>query len=473
MPPEIDLLAVDRGSVTAPAGCGKTQLIADTLQLHDGAKPFLILTHTNAGAAALRLRMKRGGVSSSKYRVATLDGFAMRLIAAFPKRSGHNPKVLQLANAKTDYPAIREAALGLLKAGHLTQTLRATYARLIVDEYQDCNIVQHGIVDALASALPTVVLGDPLQAIFGFAGHLVDWKTEVWPAFPAVGRLMTPWRWINAGTEPLGRWLIEIRKDLLNRRPVDISKAPPELVWVRLDPADPEGTRRTAALTRLEGQERNILIIGDAKNPRGRHQLTSQTRGATSVEAVDMSDLTGFARNLDLESEGALGTLVGFYGELMTGVGAAELCKRVTTIRGGRNKTEPTEVERSAVAFTEAPSMNTALWLLQTLEDQPNTRTYRPDMLHCCRTAMRSAASGKVSFLDAVLATRERNRHEGRPIGRRAVGSTLLLKGLEADAAVILEPEQMTPANLYVAMTRGARRLVICSASQTLTPAWS
>lgn len=86
---------------------------------------------------------------------------------------------------------------------------------------------------------------------------------------------------------------------------------------------------------------------------------------------------------------------------------------------------------------------------------------------------MRSAASGKVSFLDAVLATRERNRHEGRPIGRRAVGSTLLLKGLEADAAVILEPEQMTPPNLYVAMTRGARRLVICSASQTLTPARS
>ena len=31
MPPEIDLFAIERGSITAPAGCGKTQLIAETL----------------------------------------------------------------------------------------------------------------------------------------------------------------------------------------------------------------------------------------------------------------------------------------------------------------------------------------------------------------------------------------------------------------------------------------------------------
>lgn len=52
MPVEIDLLSVDRGSVTAPAGCGKTQLIADNLAQHRDPKPVLVLTHTNAGAAA-------------------------------------------------------------------------------------------------------------------------------------------------------------------------------------------------------------------------------------------------------------------------------------------------------------------------------------------------------------------------------------------------------------------------------------
>lgn len=68
----------------------------------------------------------------------------MRLIAKFPARSGHNPQILQLHQPNTDYPAIRHAAMLLLQAGHLAQPLRATYARLLVDEYQDCNVVQIG-----------------------------------------------------------------------------------------------------------------------------------------------------------------------------------------------------------------------------------------------------------------------------------------------------------------------------------------
>ena len=155
MPLEIDLFAIERGSITAPAGCGKTQLIAETLIAHRQSKPILVLTHTNAGVAALRARLRRAGVPNSAYRVSTIDGFSMRLIAKFPARSGHNPQILQLHQPNTDYPAIRHAAMLLLQAGHLAQPLRATYARLLVDEYQDCNVVQHAIVSGLAQVLPT------------------------------------------------------------------------------------------------------------------------------------------------------------------------------------------------------------------------------------------------------------------------------------------------------------------------------
>jgi hypothetical protein len=90
--------------------------------------------------------------------------------------------------------------------------------------------------------------------------------------------------------------------------------------------------------------------------------------------------------------------------------------------------------------------------------------------MHCCISALR-AAGGEGGFIGAAIQARERNRHLGRPLGRRAVGSTLLLKGLEADVAVILEPERMTAQHLYVALTRGARRVVVCSATPLLTPA--
>jgi superfamily I DNA/RNA helicase len=207
--PEFDLLAIERGAITAPAGCGKTQLIADALGRHSRPKPILVLTHTNAGVAALRARLDKAGVSQGRYRLATLDGFAMRLISTFPKRSGHDPAILDLASPKTDYPAIRDAAVAMLEAGHLDDVLPATYARLFVDEYQDCSLVQHALAVAMAAVLSICVLGDPMQAIFGFNGNpLVDWDEDVQGAFGQVGELSTPWRWINAGekTSANGYW---------------------------------------------------------------------------------------------------------------------------------------------------------------------------------------------------------------------------------------------------------------------------
>jgi len=62
MGPEVDLLSIDRGSVSAPAGCGKTQVIASALARHAGPKPILVLTHTNAGVMALKGRLTKAGV---------------------------------------------------------------------------------------------------------------------------------------------------------------------------------------------------------------------------------------------------------------------------------------------------------------------------------------------------------------------------------------------------------------------------
>lgn len=109
--------------------------------------------------------------------------------------------------------------------------------------------------------------------------------------------------------------------------------------------------------------------------------------------------------------------------------------------------------------------------MLAVLANQPGARVYRPDLLHCCRAAMQSAMSGITDSLTAATQARERNRHLGRPLARRAVGGTLLLKGLEADVAIILQPERMTAQNLYVALTRGAKSIVVCSATPILRPA--
>lgn len=71
--PELDILSVRRGAVTAPAGCGKTQLIADSLKLQADSKPALVLTHTNAGKGALEARLAKANVPRHVYRVSTID----------------------------------------------------------------------------------------------------------------------------------------------------------------------------------------------------------------------------------------------------------------------------------------------------------------------------------------------------------------------------------------------------------------
>lgn len=82
---------------------------------------------------------------------------------------------------------------------------------------------------------------------------------------------------------------------------------------------------------------------------------------------------------------------------------------------------------------------------------------------------MQMAAGGNCSFADATVRERERNRHESRPLARRVIGSTLLLKGLEVEVAVITAPEEMDARHLYVAFTRRLKKLVVCSFAPVLT----
>jgi hypothetical protein len=471
MPPEYDLFAVVRGTVTAPAGCGKTHLIADTLALHAGPKPILILTHTNAGVGALRTRLQRERVPHSAYRVTTIDGFAMGLVGTFPLRSGLDPKVLKLDSPTTDYEAIRVAACLLLQAGHLTDILAASYSRLIVDEYQDCSLSQHGIVDWLATCLATCVLGDPMQAIFNFGGNqLVDWNANVLARFPSVGELDTPWRWRNVNTEPLGHWLLATRQILAAGGSIDLRMAPPEVTWIRLLGGTADAQRIEAARFQSPIRDGTVLVIGDSKNTTGRRQMASKTPGAINVEPADLRDLTDFGKRFDATAPGSVARLVHFAGELMTNVGAVELQRRVVSLQKGTARNAANPGEHAVLAFANAPSLVTALNALQQIRELPGVRVYRPDVLRSCLAAMQSAADGSCTFHEATEKERERCRHLGRSVARRSVGSTLLLKGLEADVAVVLHPERMDAKHLYVALTRGARRVVICSQSPILVP---
>jgi hypothetical protein len=470
---EFDLLTIERGLVIAPAGCGKTQLIANALRNHKFAKPILVLTHTNSGVAALRGRLDKAGVKPSAYRLSTIDGCAIRLISTFPLRSRYDPKIIE--GQRPNYSAIRDAAWKLLKAGHVNDVVTASYSRLLVDEYQDCSLRQHGIVYYAATILPTCVVGDPVQAIFGFGDDaLADWQEHVCKHFALAGELTHPWRWANAGAEELGRWLLEVRQKLLAKQPVDLRTAPAAVTWIQLD-----GTKNDYPKLLEAGKVKppdnvgSVLIVGESTNPASQQKFASETPGAVTVEAVDLRDLVTFARNLDIDAPNALQTIAQFASNVMTNVGPDDLLHRVDTIMRGAARKDPSDVERAAVAFQSDRTHEKVLDLLVELNKDFGVRVYRPPVFRACLRALELCCGPeKSTFLDAAIRMREQNRVLGRSLPRRAVGSTLLLKGLEAEVVVILNADSLNARNLYVAMTRGSKRTIICGRNPVLTPIW-
>ncbi len=470
---DVDLLTIERGLVIAPAGCGKTQLIANALRDHKFKKPILVLTHTNSGVAALRSRLDKAGVNPSAYRLSTIDGWAIRLISTFPLRSGYKANIIE--GQRPNYPAIRDAAWNLLKAGHVNDVIAASYSRLLVDEYQDCSLRQHAIVYYAAAILPTCVVGDPVQAIFGFGDDaLADWQKHVCEHFPIAGELTHPWRWANAGAEELGQWLLEVRRKLLAKEPINLRTAPAAVAWIQLDGSKNDYPKLLeAGRVRPPDNVGSVLIIGSSTNPASQQKFASETPGAVTVEAVDLRDLVTFARNLEITAPNALQMIAQFADNVMTNVGANDLLRRVDTIMRGAARREPNDVERAAVTFQNDRTHRRVFELLVEINKDAGVRVYRPPVFRACLRALELCCGPDGStFQDAAIRMREQNRVLGRTLPRRAVGSTLLLKGLEAEVVVILDADNLNARNLYVALTRGSKRTIICGRNPVLTPPW-
>jgi DNA helicase-2/ATP-dependent DNA helicase PcrA len=310
-----------------------------------------------------------------------------------------------------------------------------------------------------------------MQAIFGFQGNaLANWDKQVCGQFPVVAELGTPWRWINAHEEAFGRYLLDVRSALIAGQGVDLSEAPRNVRWVRLNgTTDHEQRIRAGSVSVADGER--VLIIADSKNPAGQRRFASQIFGAVTIENVDMRDLVQFGDELNLTSPELLAQVIDFAGKVMTNIGGAKLIARVQTLGRGRERVPPSPVEAAAIRLIEEPSYGGVADLLVEMGKDHGVRTHRPAILRGCLRLLKSCADDpNLTPSEAAVQERERSRLIGRPLARRTVGSTLLLKGLEADVTVILDPAEMDRRHLYVAMTRGAKRLIVCSHNARLAP---
>ncbi|EJN6524566.1 UvrD-helicase domain-containing protein [Escherichia coli] len=463
------VLGARRGLVVAPAGCGKTHLITEVLSVAQH-KPYLVLTHTTAGVTALKKRLKRFSVPSQNYVVTTIDGWALRIAGSFP---GLCPVDVGPEVPNQFYPSLRRSVLALLREGNINEAVRASYSRLLVDEYQDCNVLQHEMTVALSHLLPTVVFGDPMQCIFSFSGPMPHWRDTVQVSFPVLTTLDTPWRWNNVNAPALGEWILDVREKLLNDESIDLASCPD---FVRFHSLTRD---QNANLVRQQQEyyallrqypDDSLLVLGDSRRVTSRHQFAQRINGIDVVEPVDLSDVMRMAQGLDSEDTGSgmLDRILRIATEMMTNVEVNLTLRRVSRILAGRNRTAASLLENALVTLVREPSRHNTRSALQQLEEKEGTRVFRSGACQALKDALSlSVSSPEMSIYEAASVVREQRRYQGdRRITHRSIGSTLLLKGLECDHALILDAGSMSASNLYVALSRGAKSVVLFSGSR-------
>lgn len=451
-------------SVSLPAGCGKTELIAAVVAATAADRgTALVLTHTHAGVDALRRRMAKFEVPRDQVVVRTIDSWAFDLISHFPQLAELDVPPAPDWDRSAEY---HRGAATAAQSRAVHKMLRLSYDIVLVDEYQDCLVDQHALVVALAGAVPTAVLGDPLQGLFNFGQNVpVDWEGDVLPQFPGVDVDYRPRRW-DPDHGDLGAWLVAVRENLVGGRPIDFSTAP--VTWVRRD--DPRTYVRVCFRSlKLTG---SVAVLGQYRPDCV--SAASNLQGLyTVMEAIDEKIPARLSDVIDTKSGAEVAkAVVEFAVKASSGLATHIPATKRTRLGGGQSfTTTKDDLQAAYAAITDVRSDPTPANVHTALTEVANLSGVS---IHCREAwyeVLRSVAiatSDECTVAEALLRTRNHTRVAGRRPTDRVVSRPLLVKGLEYDHVLILDPNRYSAQELYVALSRGSQSVTVISDTQVL-----
>lgn len=455
-------------SVEIPAGTGKTHLLAAAAAVAaEKGKRSLILTHTNAGVDAIRKRLRMFGVPPTLFRVDTITSWAFSLVRSYAEIAGISvtdiPDWAQSENYLT-------AASTVVRSDAIAEVHSLSFDHLFVDEYQDCTLVLHEFVLALAGAVPkSVILGDRLQAIFTFAGPMATWSGHILPNFPEYSLEVEPHRWRNDNLE-LGRWLLEVRSELVEGRVFDFADhTVPGLNYVAAS-----GPKTLAAVANSFRDFDDTVVLLD-KWPNDVANHASRLGGTYSVmEDIGGNFMRGQLQNLPAEGDSKLAWWFAVFAKACV-VGLSGL--DATVLRRLAQDQSITHYKRAGIepvltALDQLRQQPTYAQLETTADIIRKTkglRVYRWEAWNDTHEAIRLTAENGDSAIQNLARVRDRLRRSGRRKDNRIASRTVLVKGLEYDHVIIADLNKMQdPCNLYVALSRARKSVTILGTSSRI-----
>lgn len=467
-------LSADKSIVIAPAGYGKTHTIAEAIAAYRGEKKVLVLTHTHAGIASLKDKFKQQGIPATMYHLDTICSFALALTKTYHLNKEEIPP-------ESDMTAMFNFALEhttqILKAKPIRRLMQAKYEHLIVDEYQDCYELQHQMILELANTLKTHLLGDPLQGIFGFRGErLVDFDDASFAPFKAnLQTLETPWRWNNAGCNALGQDLARIRSKLQAGEDVDLREYQSilKIYGDEKDYAIPYTDIKTQIFRELRRDAVIIHPMSAATEPR--KSVVRAFNMLQLLEPIDGQDYYTWCEAFDRLSGPALVKAVA---EMMGKACSKTPVGNWINDKGAlvrKSKEADLEVRNGLKEIVEPlcerKSYGQIAILINAIGSLPGVTVYRKELVRNVVQVLVEANKLGLTATEALARNRNIARRSGRPLTKKSIGTTLLTKGLEFDNVVVLNAHQFdSPRQLYVALTRCCKRLVVITKNPVLHP---
>lgn len=465
---ELDkIMQMPSSAIVAPAGHGKTEMIADIVNHATGRQ--LLLTHTNAGVDAIEKRLQKRRISKEKYTVTTIAAFCIKWCMSYTGTGCFDKSLSPLngtAESRVYYSQLYRGAKQIFETAWAGCVLKATYTGIVVDEYQDCIQQQHEIILAINKHLPVRVLGDPMQGIFSFAGNLVDWNHL---EFPVVDVETKPWRWSKCNPE-LGEYLMTVRKLLLptlakQNCSVQINSRNKNVEVIT--PANFTGYSHLRELSQFSS------VVYITQWPQQQLKFCIQMPGIFQYdEKQDCDELFKYSNLFDTKIGADLAlNVIKFVAGCLTGVGK-ELKSYIEKLK--INSFDFSRIKKNTefrdIISETAPNLSkeTILKMLMWFSANKDFKQYRSELLSEMIRSVKYAIEHNTTIYDAANHVRKDADLQKRYTGFKFLSSrTLLSKGLEFDCVIIDMTTPLSAKDFYVAMTRAMKKIYIIADTDT------
>lgn len=462
-----EIYAMPQVAIIAPAGHGKTEMIADIVSYKTGKQ--LILTHTNAGVSALGKRMIKRKISKDRYAITTIAAFCTRWCNSYYHTADFNRSLSPLGSRAAVAPYYEQLYSGtknIFETEWAGSILKATYSGIIVDEYQDCIQEQHEIMFAISKFLPIRVLGDPMQGIFSFAGTLVDW-THL--EFPIKEIATKPWRWQDSNPG-LGEYLVEVRKQLLPSLDGKSCSIHIDSLHGNIEVIPPNKFNGYKLLKELHQYESTVYLT---KWPQRQLDFCKKMSGVFQYnEKQDCDELFQYAVKFDKEAgiERVL-SAIEFAARCMTGVNT-ELSSYVRRLKDNSldfsRIRKHLDFQKMVPTKPEDITLKTVLQILVWFFNSGLFKRYRVELISEMIRSLKYAEESQISIAEAAYHIRQDASLQKQYTGFKFLASrTLLSKGLEFDCVIIDMSDPLSAKEFYVAMTRAMKKIYIISDADT------